>query len=63
MTALDAVLISLKENAWSSGRDKMVIAYLEQLQSIFDEMEIMEEFEDAVWIKVSKATLFGENME
>ncbi len=57
MTSLEAVIAVLKDG------DKMVIAYLEQLQAIFDEMEIMEEFEDAVWIKVSKATLFGENME
>ena len=63
MTPLDAVITSLKDNAFPSGRDKRVIAYLGQLQAIFDEMEIMQEFEDDVWIKVSKETLFGENME
>ncbi len=39
------------------------VEYLEQLQAIFNEMEVMEEWEHDVWIKVSKATLFGENME
>jgi hypothetical protein len=37
-----------------------ILQYLTQLQDIFNEMEVMEEFEDEVWIKVSKQTLFGE---
>jgi hypothetical protein len=37
-----------------------ILQYLTQLQDIFNEMEVMEEFEDEVWIKVSKQMLFGE---
>ena len=57
-------LISLLNDLW--GKCDLpthvvsdTVHYLKQLRDIFDEMEVMEEFEDEVWIKVSKDTLFN----